>query len=252
MWSLTDHDEVSGQQRAAAAARAAGLDYVSGVEISVSFAGQTIHIVGLGIDPDDATLRAGLADTRDGRGRRALAIGDSLASVGIDGALDGAQALADNPDMVTRTHFARWLVATGVCRDTHEVFRNYLVRGKPGYVTQQWATLRDAVGWITGAGGIAVIAHPARYKISANEEWALFEEFKAHGGRGVEVQTASHRDADVAKYSALAQQHGLLASRGSDFHSPDESRIELGALPPLPAGLTPVWSELHSRIARAA
>jgi predicted metal-dependent phosphoesterase TrpH len=172
--------------------------------------------------------------------------------VGIDGALDGAQALADNPDMVTRTHFARWLVATGVCRDTHDVFRNYLVRGKPGYVGQQWATLRDAVGWITGAGGIAVIAHPARYKISANEEWALFEEFKAHGGRGVEVQTASHRDADVAKYGALAQQHGLLASRGSDFHSPDESRIELGALPPLPRGLTPVWSELHLRIARAA
>ena len=252
LWSLTDHDEISGQQRAAAAARAAGLDYVSGVEISVSFAGQTIHIVGLGIDPDDAALRSGLADTRYGRGRRAMAIGDSLTAVGIDGALDGAQALADNPDMVTRTHFARWLVATGVCRDTHEVFRNYLVRGKPGYVAQQWATLREAVGWITGAGGIAVIAHPARYKISANEEWALFEEFIAHGGRGVEVQTASHRDADVAKYSALAQQHGLLASRGSDFHSPHESRIELGALPPLPAGLTPVWRELHSRIARAA
>jgi len=251
LWSLTDHDEISGQQRAAAAAHAVGLDYVSGVEISVSFAGQTIHVVGLGIDPDDATLRSGLADTRDGRNRRAMAIGDSLAAVGIDGALDGAQALAGNPEMVTRTHFARWLVATGVCRDTHEVFRRYLVRGKPGYVAQQWATLQDAVSWINGAGGIAVIAHPARYKISTNEEWALFEEFKAHGGRGVEVQTASHSDADVAKYSALAQRNGLLASRGSDFHSPGESRIELGALPALPAGLTPVWRELHSRIARA-
>lgn len=252
LWSLTDHDEVSGQQRAAAAAHAAGLDYLSGVEISVSFAGQTIHIVGLGIDPDDATLRNGLADTRDGRSRRARAIGDALAAEGIDGALDGAQALAGNPDMVTRTHFARWMVATGVCRDTHEVFRRYLVRGKPGYVSQQWAALRDAVSWICGAGGIAVVAHPARYKISATEEWALFEQFKAHGGRGVEVQTASHSNADVAKYSALAQQHGLLASRGSDFHSPGESRVELGALPALPAGLTPVWSELHSRIARGA
>lgn len=251
LWSLTDHDEISGQQRAAAAARAVGLDYVSGVEISVSFAGQTIHVVGLGIDPDDATLRSGLADTRDGRNRRAMAIGDSLAAVGIDGALDGAQAFAGNPEMVTRTHFARWLVATGVCRDTHEVFRRYLVRGKPGYVAQQWATLQDAVSWINGAGGIAVIAHPARYKISTHEEWALFDEFKAHGGRGVEVQTASHSDADVAKYSALAQRNGLLASRGSDFHSPGESRIELGALPALPAGLTPVWRELHSRIARA-
>jgi len=252
LWSLTDHDEVSGQHRAAAAARAVGLDYLSGVEISVSYAGQTIHVVGLGIDPDDAALRNGLADTREGRGRRARAIGDSLAAAGIDGALDGAQALAGNPQMVTRTHFARWLVATGVCRDTHEVFRRYLVSGKPGYVAQQWATLRDAVGWIHGAGGIAVIAHPARYRISANQEWALFEEFKAHGGRGVEVQTASHSDADVAKYSALAQQHGLLASRGSDFHGPGESRIELGALPALPAGLTPVWSELHCRIARTA
>jgi predicted metal-dependent phosphoesterase TrpH len=252
LWSLTDHDEVSGQQRAAAAAHAAGLDYLSGVEISVSFAGQTIHIVGLGIDPDDTTLRNGLADTRNGRSRRARAIGDALAAEGIDGALDGAQALAGNPDMVTRTHFARWMVATGVCRDTHEVFRRYMVRGKPGYVSQQWATLRDAVSWICGAGGIAVVAHPARYKISASEEWALFDEFKVHGGRGVEVQTASHSDADVARYSALAQQHGLLASRGSDFHSPGESRIELGALPMLPAGLTPVWSELHSRIARGA
>lgn len=175
-----------------------------------------------------------------------------MAAEGIDGALDGAQALAGNPDMVTRTHFARWMVATGVCRDTHEVFRRYMVRGKPGYVSQQWATLHDAVSWICGAGGIAVVAHPARYKISATEEWALFDQFKAHGGRGVEVQTASHSEADVARYGALAQQHGLLASRGSDFHSPGESRIELGALPALPTGLTPVWSELHSRIARGA
>jgi len=252
LWSLTDHDEVAGQRRAAAAARAIGLDYLAGVEISVTFAGQTIHIVGLGIDPANAALCAGLADTRRGRSRRARAMADSLAAVGVEGALEGAQALADNPGMVTRTHFARWLVSTGVCRDTHEVFRKYMVRGKPGYVAQQWATLRDAVGWITGAGGLAVMAHPGRYKVLANEEWALFEEFKAHGGRAVEVQTASHGDTEVAKYAALAREHGLLASRGSDFHSPGESRIDLGALPALPAGLTPVWSELQSRIARAA
>jgi len=252
LWALTDHDEVAGQHRAAAAARAAGIDYLAGVEISVSFGGHTIHIVGLGIDPDDAALRTGLADTRRGRDRRARAIGDSLAAAGVDGALEGAQALAGNPEMVTRTHFARWLVDTGVCRDLHDVFRQYLVRGKPGYVPQQWATLRDAVGWIAGAGGIAVIAHPARYKVTANEESALFDEFTSYGGRAVEVQTASHGDADVAKYSALARRHGLLASRGSDFHAPGESRVELGALPALPGGLTPVWSELHTRIVRAA
>jgi predicted metal-dependent phosphoesterase TrpH len=252
LWALTDHDEVAGQHRAAAAARAAGLDYVTGVEISVTFADQTIHIVGLGIDPDDAALCAGLAQTRRGRTRRAQAIGESLAAAGIDGALEGAQAFAGNPEMVSRTHFARWLVTTGVCRDTHEVFRKYLTRGKPGYVEQPWATLRDAVRWIVGAGGIAVIAHPGRYRISANEEWALLEQFKAHGGRAVEVQTASHGDAAVAKYAALAHRHGLLASRGSDFHAPGESRVELGALPAMPTGLTPVWSELGARIARAA
>jgi predicted metal-dependent phosphoesterase TrpH len=251
LWALTDHDELAGQPEAAAAARELQLDYLAGVEISVSFADQTVHVVGLGIDPDNAALRAGLAHTRGSRGRRAKAIGAALAVIGIDGAYDGAEALAENPDMVTRTHFARWLVFTGVCRDLHDVFRNYLTRGKPGHVPEQWASLHDAVAWIVGAGGVAVIAHPARYKYSANEEWALFQQFKAHGGRGVEVLTASHSSADVAKYADTARELDLLASRGSDFHAPGESRVELGALPALPKGLTPVWSELQGRVQRA-
>ena len=251
LWALTDHDELAGQPEAAAAARALQLDYLAGVEISVSFADQTVHVVGLGIDPDNTALRAGLAHTRGSRGRRAKAISEALAAIGIDGAYDGAEALAENPDMVTRTHFARWLVFTGVCRDLHDVFRNYLTRGKPGHVPEQWASLHDAVAWIVGAGGVAVIAHPARYKYSANEEWALFQQFKAHGGRGVEVLTASHSSADVAKYADTARELDLLASRGSDFHAPGESRIELGALPALPKGLTPVWSELQGRVQRA-
>ena len=251
LWALTDHDELAGQPEAAAAARELALDYLAGVEISVSFADQTVHVVGLGIDPDNAALRTGLAHTRGSRSRRAKAIGEALAAIGIDGAYDGAEALADNPDMVTRTHFARWLVFTGICRDLHDVFRNYLTRGKPGHVPEQWASLQDAVAWIVGAGGVAVIAHPARYKYSANEEWALFQQFKAHGGRGIEVLTASHSAADVARYADTARELGLLASRGSDFHAPGESRIELGALPALPTGLTPVWSELQGRIQRA-
>ncbi|MCW5659782.1 MAG: PHP domain-containing protein [Burkholderiaceae bacterium] len=250
LWALTDHDEVAGQREAAAAAHAAGLDYLCGVEISVTFADQTVHVVGLGVDPDNGALREGLAHTRGGRNRRARAIGDALAAVGIAGAYEGAEALADSPDMVTRTHFARWLVSTGVCRDSHDVFRNYLTEGKPGYVAQEWATLRDAVRWIRDAGGLAVIAHPARYKFSANEEWALFEEFRAHGGRGVEVLTSAHTPADAARYADTAREYGLLASRGSDFHAPGESRVELGALPALPSGLTPVWSELQQRILR--
>ena len=251
LWALTDHDELAGQPEAAAAARELQLDYLAGAEISVSFADQTVHVVGLGIDPDNTALRAGLAHTRGSRGRRAKAIGAALAAIGIDGAYDGAEALAENPDMVTRTHFARWLVFTGVCRDLHDVFRNYLTRGKPGHVPEQWASLHDAVAWIVGAGGVAVIAHPARYKYSANEEWALFQQFKAHGGRGVEVLTASHSSADVAKYADTARELDLLASRGSDFHAPGESRVELGALPALPKGLTPVWSELQGRVQRA-
>jgi len=248
LWALTDHDELAGQPEAAAAARALQLDYLAGVEISVSFADQTVHVVGLGIDPDNTALRAGLAHTRGSRGRRAKAIGEALAAIGIDGAYDGAEALAENPDMVTRTHFARWLVFTGVCRDLHDVFRNYLTRGKPGHVPEQWASLHDAVAWIVGAGGVAVIAHPARYKFTANEEYALFTEFKAHGGRAVEVVTGSHTAAEYVRYAETAREFGLAASRGSDFHSPDESHTDLGRLPYLPGELTPVWELLADRI----
>jgi len=250
LWALTDHDEVGGQQRARRAALEVGLPYLTGCEISVTFADTTVHIVGLGVDTDDAALRAGLAATRDGRRRRAQEMAQELAKAGIEGAFEGALNFVGNPDLMSRTHFARFLVATGVCNDTQEVFRKYLVRGKPGYVPHRWASLRDAVAWIVGAGGIAVIAHPARYKFSANEEYALFSEFIAHGGRGVEVVTGSHSAADAARYADTALEFQLLASRGSDFHSPRESHMDLGGMPALPARLTPVWGALEDRIQR--
>jgi predicted metal-dependent phosphoesterase TrpH len=248
LWSLTDHDEIGGQRRAAAAAREQELDYLGGVEISVSFAGTTVHIVGLGIDPDDQALQEGLEQTRGGRESRARDMAAGLERAGIAGAFEGALDYAGNPEMISRTHFARWLVMTGVCRDSYEVFRRFLTEGKPGFVPHRWAALGDAVRWITGAGGLAVIAHPARYKLSANEEFALFTEFKAHGGQGVEVLTGSHNAGDTHKYVKMATEFDLLASRGSDFHSPDESRVDLGALPDLPRALTPVWSALKHRI----
>ncbi|WP_284614676.1 3',5'-nucleoside bisphosphate phosphatase [Aquabacterium humicola] len=250
LWALTDHDELAGQARAAAAAAAEGIAWLGGVEISVTFAGETVHIVGLGIDPHDAELLAGLARIRDGRLLRAQQIGDGLAKVGIAGAYEGALGYVTNPDLVSRTHFARWLVDTGVCRDNGEVFRRYLVSGKPGYVPHRWAGLGEAVRWIVGAGGAAVIAHPGRYKFTPNEEYALFSEFKAHGGTGVEVLTGSHGSADAAKYAGMAIEFDLAASRGSDFHSPDESRIDLGTLPALPKQLTPIWQQLAPRIRR--
>ncbi len=251
LWALTDHDEIGGQHRAAAAANALGMDYLTGVEISVTFADTTVHIVGLGFDADDAQLAQGLADTRGGRGGRAQEIAHQLAGAGIPGAYEGALRYAGNPELISRTHFARFLVETGACHDTAEVFRRYLTEGKPGFVPHRWATLGNAVRWITEAGGMAVIAHPARYKFSANEEYALFTEFKQHGGLGVEVVTGSHTPAEYPVYAAMAREFGLAASRGSDFHSPNESHVDLGALPPLPSGLTPVWEQLAGRIQRA-
>jgi predicted metal-dependent phosphoesterase TrpH len=252
LWALTDHDEVAGQAPARAAAHAAGIAHLTGCEISVSFAGETVHIVGLGFDETDAALVQGLAATRAGRKRRAREMGEGLARVGITGAYEGALRLAGNPDLITRTHFARFLVDAGVCPNTHSVFTRHLKEGLPGYVPTQWARLGDAVRWITGAGGLAVIAHPARYRFSPTAEYALITEFIGHGGRGIEVVTGSHGVADVVKYADTAREFGLLASRGSDFHSPAESRVMPGELPDLPGSLTPVWQVLQERITRAA
>lgn len=252
LWALTDHDEIGGQHRAAAAAHAQGMAYLTGVEISVTFADTTVHIVGLGFDPRDTRLAEGLAATRGGRGERAKDMAEQLAQAGIPGAYEGALQFVGNPALISRTHFARFLVETGVCKDTSEVFRKYLIEGKPGYVPHRWASLGNAVRWITEAGGMAIIAHPARYKFSANEEFALFSEFKAHGGRGVEVVTGSHSAAEYVTYAAMAKEFGLAASRGSDFHSPDESHTDLGTLPLLPGQLTPVWELLAERIRHPA
>lgn len=248
LWSLTDHDSIDGQARAREAALDLGLAYLHGTEVSVTFAGETVHIIGLGFDPANADLAAGLAATRAGRLERAREMAAGLARAGIAGALDGALAYVENPDAVTRTHFARFLVERGICADAHEVFRRFLVEGKPGHVPHRWARLGDAVRWITGAGGMAVVAHPARCHFSPTAEYALFSEFVAHGGQGVEVMVSAHNDAERLHFAGIAQEFGLAASRGSDFHDPVESRLDLGDLPDLPGTLTPVWQRLAPRI----
>jgi len=254
LWALTDHDELAGLPAARAAAAAAGLPFVDGVELSVTFAGTTVHIVGLGIDPANEELVAGIAQVRAGRQERAKQMGDGLAQIGIRGAYEGAMTFAPNPNLVSRTHFGRFLVASGIVADMHTVFRRYLTEGKPGYVEHRWAKLGDAVRWIRAAGGIAVIAHPGRYKFTPTEEYALFSEFQAHGGEGVEVVTGSHHAGDIAKYTDMALEFGMLASRGSDFHDPAESRLDLGLRPDplaLPLRLTPVWSRWSDADLRA-
>jgi predicted metal-dependent phosphoesterase TrpH len=248
LWALTDHDEVAGQQRALEAAQALGLPYLTGTEISVTFAGKVVHIVGLGFDHTDESLKAGLRATRGGREPRAREMAEGLAKVGIKGAFEGALHYVGNPELISRTHFARWLVEAGHCSDVPEVFRRFLTEGKPGFVPHKWAALRDALRWVHEAGGLTVIAHPARYGFTPTEEYALFTEFQAHGGRGIEVVTGSHTAAEAVKYADMAVEFGFLASRGSDFHSPDESHTELGSLPNLPGTLDPVWLALQDRI----
>lgn len=241
--ALTDHDEVAGLAEAADVARASGIRFMPGVEISVTWADTTIHIVGLGIDPTHPELVASLAHLRASRGRRAERIAAEFDALGIGGTLAGAYGYAENPNLIGRAHFARFLVDCGAARDVAAVFKRYLVRGKPGYVPQQWAELADAVAWIRASGGRAVVAHPGRYKLSRDELRQFLAEFKAAGGEGIEVVTGSHSPEQYVEFARLAREFGFLASRGSDFHGPDESPIDLGRLPPLPADLKPVWHD---------
>ena len=250
LWSLTDHDEIDGQVRARDAAHRLGMSYLSGSDISVTFAGETVHIVGLGFDTRHPDLVQGLIATRGGREQRARNMAADLERVGVRGAFEGALKYVGNPDLISRTHFARYMVEIGLCKELPDVFKRYLTEGKPGYVKHQWAKLGDAVRWITEAGGVAVIAHPGRYDLTPNEEYALFTEFKEHGGQGVEVVTGSHTVPEYQKYADLACELDLLASRGSDFHDPSESHTDLGTLPPLPKRVTPVWEALTHRIQR--
>jgi predicted metal-dependent phosphoesterase TrpH len=243
VWALTDHDEVGGIKAARTAAKDLGMHFVPGVEISITWAGQTVHIVGLHVDEDNQALVQGLEETRSGRDRRGRAIAEQLEKAGIPGAYEGALKYVGNPDLMSRTHFARYLVEIGACDSTAEVFRKYLSEGKPGYVPHRWATLEQAVNWIRGAGGIPVIAHPGRYKFAPIVEGALFDEFKQLGGNAIEVVTGSHSPDQYATYAREARRYGFLASRGTDFHGPGETRVDFASLPALPAGLTPVWHD---------
>jgi hypothetical protein len=238
--ALTDHDTTEGVAEAAEAARRLGLRLVPGVEISVTWNGMTVHVVGLGVDPDDPSLRRGLAGLRDFRDWRAEEIGRRLAKDGIPDTLERARALSSGR-LISRTHFARVLVERNLAESPRDVFRRYLVRGRPGHVPGQWAPLGEAVQWITGAGGQAVIAHPARYPLNRGQLRRLGQEFRAAGGIGLEVVSGSHSADDNRLMAIHAQGLGLLASVGSDYHGPGQSYVELGRLSPLPAGCTPLW-----------
>lgn len=243
LWALTDHDETSGLAQAREAARAHNMAFIPGVEISVTWAQHTVHILGLGIDESNEHLNAGLADIRAGRTVRAREMANRFEQLGIPGAYEGALPYAANPALISRTHFARFLVEKGYCANMQAVFEKYLGDGKPVSVPMHWSTLEQAVDWITGAGGRAIVAHPGRYDYTPLQFGAFFSQFKDIGGAGIEVVTGSHRPDQYAEYAQVARHYGFLASCGSDFHSPTEGKLDLGGVPALPADLTPVWHD---------
>ncbi len=243
LFSLTDHDATSGLEAARAEAKERGLRFVEGVEISVTWHGSTVHIIGLRIDPQSAALREGLESIRRGRATRAQKIAESLSAAGIRGSLEGAHRYADNPELISRAHFARFLVEAGRAPDVKNVFQRYLVKGRPGWVAHQWASLQDAVGWIRAAGGVAVIAHPGRYEYERPEMREFFKEFRNCGGAGIEIVTGAHTPEQYHEFAKSAREFGFLASRGSDYHGKGESHADLGTLPPLPGDLKPVWHD---------
>ncbi len=245
--ALTDHDDLDGLDEARAAALQHGIRFINGVEISVTWREDvTIHIVGLNIDPAHAPLAQGLTNGRRGRVERAHRMAESLARAGIGGAFEGSLKYVGNPEFIGRTHFARFLVETGHAKDVGSVFKHFLVKGKPGFVEHEWTTLADAIGWIIGSGGVAVLAHPGRYtagrKPLRNKAMhELLREFTSLGGRGIEVVSGSHTPQQSVDAARLAAEFGLLASCGSDFHGPGESYRDMGRLPDFPMDCRPVW-----------
>jgi predicted metal-dependent phosphoesterase TrpH len=241
--ALTDHDTLDGVAEAAEAARTRGIEFVPGVEISVSWGETTLHVVGLNVDPASTVLLQGLDSIRAGRFGRAQMMAGKLGQLGFDGTLEAALEMAGEPKKLSRTHFARCLVERGCVKDTQHAFDKYLAKGKPAYVPHLWASLEQAVTWIRTAGGIAVIAHPGRYNLQPMMREEMLKQFGSFGGRAIEVVTGSHRPEEYALWQREALAHGFLASRGADYHGPGESPIEPGRLPALHASLTPVWSQ---------
>jgi predicted metal-dependent phosphoesterase TrpH len=241
--ALTDHDTTDGLEEAAAAAGHAAIVLVPGVEVSVSWGDTTLHVVGLNVDPAAPALMAGLKSIRDGRFGRAQRIAAELERLGLGETLEGALALADNKSMLSRSHFGRFLAAEGRVKSTQVAFDKYLAKGKPAYVGHRWASLEDALSWIVGAGGTAVLAHPGRYGLKPMFREELLKDFGRLGGEAIEVVTGSHRPEEYALWQREALEHGFLASRGADYHGPGESPWEPGRLPALHASLTPVWSK---------
>lgn len=240
--ALTDHDSVDGIREAQTAAEGTGLTLIAGVELSAIWGVHNIHVVGLQVDIEHPILKAGLAQQAGARAERGRQMGAKLEALGLEGAYEGALALASSPDGLSRTHMAQWLFDAGHVSTIQQAFDKYLGPRKPAAVPMPWASLADVVAWIKAAGGVAVVAHPGRYDMSRTKMRQLLADFKAVGGDGMEVATATEKPDMVAYLGRLSQQLELLASQGSDYHGKPAPWIALGRFPTLPAGCVPIWT----------
>ena len=241
--AITDHDTLSGYREAAAISARFGVKLISGLELSSRWRKIGIHVVGLNVKTDSAAMREAEQFQRAARGERAAQIAQRLEKLTAPGLLDRVAALAGG-GQIGRPHFARTLVADGVVKDVQTAFAKYLGAGKPGDIRDGWADLATVVGWISAAGGVAVLAHPAKYRLTRTRLGSLVEDFKSIGGHALEVVSGAQDPATTRQLAGLCAQHKLLASQGSDFHRPGQRWADLGRFPLVPSQLTGVHEYL--------
>lgn len=239
--ALTDHDTTAGLGAAQLAAEQRQIQFIPGVEISVTWQRRTLHIVGLAIDSQTPALKAGLEKLQATRVERAQTIARKLEKLGVENAYKKAEQAA-NGGQITRTHFARLLIEAGICATMQQCFKRYLKPGKPAYASVQWAALEQAINWIHTAGGVAVLAHPLAYGMTGAWRARTLQAFSRAGGNAIEVHCGNSNPQDIKISAASALEYGLLGSVGSDFHGPEQRWLKLGRPLTLPAPITPVWS----------
>jgi hypothetical protein len=237
---LTDHDTTAGISPAKAVAGELGIEFIPGIELSTTWQGKHFHIVGLNIDTECPSLTQIIAETGSIRKRRAIAISHDLNEHGINYAHEGALAIAGG-GMITRSHFAQFLINEGYAKNKRDAFKRFLVRNRPGNVKVKWPDLACTIQCIKNAGGSCIIAHPLQYKLTGSWVKKLLSEFRDLGGDGIEIVCGNSSSSEIQIASDYARQFRLVGSIGSDFHGNNHVMDRLGVMKNLPSGIKPVW-----------